>query len=426
MTNVNIHAEVFNSVYLPYLEDMSRVQIFYGGSSSGKSLFLAQRAVYDLMQGNRNYLICRQVGRTVRGSVAQEISKVILAWNVGGLFSINKTDGTVTCNNGYQAVFVGLDDVEKLKSITPAKGVFTDVWVEEATETSRDSIKQLFKRQRGGDEKTPKRLTLSFNPILQSHWIYQDYFATIAWADSTKQYTTPELSIFKTTYKDNHFLTSADIEGLENEKDKYYRDVYTLGNWGILGNVIFTNWRVEDLSQMTAQFTNHRNGLDFGFSSDPAALWISHYDAKKKIIYLYDELYERGLTNDTLSLRIREKIGDQPVTCDSAEPKSIQELRERRVRAQAAQKGKDSVNYGIQWFQQQTIIIDAKCVNAKNEVSTYHWKEDSSGNAIRQPVDKNNHLIDAGRYALESDMNMGASISIKASAGNYLYSGKES
>jgi phage terminase large subunit len=383
---------------------MSRVQIIFGGSSSGKSLFLAQRVVWDLLNGGRNYLVCREVGRTVRGSVAQEIGKVISTWGLSQLFSINKTDGTITCHNGYQVIFTGLDDVEKLKSITPAKGVITDVWVEEATEAEPDAIKQLMKRQRGGDEKTPKRLTLSFNPILQSHWIYQHYFASIAWADDQKEYHSPELSILKTTYKDNAFLTAEDVKDLENETDSYYYNVYTLGNWGILGDVIFTNWHVIDMSQMQAQFTNPRHGLDFGFSSDPAAGWFAHYDREKKSIYIYDELYERGLTNDTLASRLKEKISIAPIACDSAEPKSIQELCNYGVNAYPAKKGKDSVNFGIQWMQQQTLYIDAKCVNAKREISTAHWKKDKNGNVLRIPNDKDNHLLDAGRYAHEGDM----------------------
>jgi len=212
------------------------------------------------------------------------------------------------------------------------------------------------------------------------------------------------LSIQKTIYKDNRFLTTQDHKDLENETDKYRYNVYTLGNWGILGHVIFTNWRVEDLSGMQAQFTNHRNGLDFGFSADPAALWVAHYDAKHKRIYVFDELYERGLTNDLLAVEVKNRIGGDYVVCDSAEPKSIAELQQYGVSALAAVKGKDSVLFGIQWLQQQEIIIDAKCVNAKNEISTFHWQEDANGNAIRKPVEKNDHLIAAGRYAHEGDM----------------------
>ncbi len=401
---VEITPDVFNPAFLPHLNNLARTQIFYGGSGSGKSVFLAQRCVYDLMRGGRNYLITRQVGRTLRGSVFTEIVKVIAEWGVDGLFSVNKSDMLITCQNGYQIIFAGLDDAEKLKSLTPLKGAITDIWIEEATETERATIKQLYKRQRGGDADTAKRLMLSFNPIIKSHWIYEDYFSRIAWADDQTTYTGDDLTILKTWYIHNRFLTPDDVRDLENETDPYYRDVYTLGNWGVLGNVIFTNWKVQDLSGMHDQFTNRRHGLDFGFSSDPAALPCTHYDRKRKTIYIYNELYERGLTNDILAEEVIKLIGSDPVRCDSAEPKSIAELQRRGVRAYGARKGKDSVIYGIQWLQQQTIIIDTKCVNTRNEFSQYKWKEDAAGNAIRQPVDHNNHIIDALRYAYENDM----------------------
>lgn len=403
---VSISKKVFNEVYIPFLDDYSRTQIIFGGSSSGKSKFIVgQRVVYRLLKGDHNFLICRQTKTSIRGSVSTEIQRVIEEWNMTSLFHINKTDGTVTCKNGYQAVFAGLDDVEKLKSLTFKKGALTDVIVEEATETEKNSIKQLMKRQRGKTTRdTKKTITLLFNPILQTHWIYTEYFEKLAWADDQKEYHSDRLSILKTTYKDNRFLEQTEIDDLENESDKYHYNVYTLGNWGILGHVIFTNWRVEDLSGMQNQFTNHRAGLDFGFSSDPAAMWIAHYDAKNKRIYVYDELYQRGLTNDVLAQEIKDRIGSNYVVCDSAEPKSIAELKQHGVYASDAAKGKDSVLHGIQWLQQQEIIIDKNCVNLKNEISTYHWQEDAGGNAIRKPSEKNNHLIDAGRYAHEQDM----------------------
>ena len=335
--------------------------------------------------------------------MAQEIQKVILTWNVGSLFQINKTDGTITSTNGYQCVFSGLDDVEKLKSITPAKGVFTDAFCEEATEMELASVAQILKRQRGGSESVPKRLSMSFNPILRTHWIYETYFKNIAWADDQKEYRTDDISILKTTYKDNRFLTRQDIARLENETDKYRYDVYTLGNWGVLGNVIFTTWRVEDLSQILDQFTNHHHGGDFGYSSDPAAIICTHYAQAHKTIYIYDELYQTDLTNDLLAQEAIRMVGQTPIVWDSAEPKSIAELGQHGVSAYPASKGKDSVLHDIQWLQQQTIIIDSKCINTRNEFQGYKWKEDKGGNPMPVPVDKDNHLIDALRYAYESE-----------------------
>lgn len=393
-----------NDVYIPHLDNYARTQIFYGGSSSGKSWFLAQRCVLDVLAGGRNYLVCRQVARTIRSSVFQQVERVIREVGLLDYFTINKSDALITCKNGYQVIFAGLDDTEKIKSIVPAVGVITDIWIEEATETDSRSVKDLYKRQRGGDESIAKRMTLSFNPILQTHWIYEEHFKSIAWADEQTEYGTGDLSILKTTYKDNRFLTTQDIHDLENEQDKYYRDVYTLGNWGVLGNVIFTNWEVRDLSGMLDQFTNTRNGLDFGFSSHPAALSRSHYDKTRKTIYIFSELYSTGLTNDMLAEEVRKIIGNEYVVCDSAEPKSITELQQHGVSALAAKKGKDSVNFGIDWLQQQKIVIDKSCISTKNEFQSYKWKEDKNGVAMRVPVDANNHVIDALRYAYEGDM----------------------
>ena len=408
MTSINLHTEVFNPVYIPHLTNNSRVQIFYGGSGSGKSVFIAQRAVYDVLNdkenGGRNYLVCRAIAKDSRRSTFVEIQKVITAWKLHDLFTVNKTDLTITCNNGYQILFTGLDDLQKLKSVVPAKGAITDVWVEEATQVQREDIKELTKRQRGGREETPKRLTMSFNPIYKTHWLYLDYFGSVAWADNQNEHRDDHLSILKTWYIHNRFLTEADKADLESETDEYYYAVYTLGNWGVLGDVIFKNWRTEDLGGMSHLFVNWRGGLDFGFSSDPAALTVTHYDRAKRTIYVYGEEYARGLTNDELAELIKPTVERRLVVCDSAEPKSIAELQKFGINAVGAKKGKDSVNFGIQWLQQQTIVVDSKLLNTRTELEIYHWKKDKDGNAIRQPVDKNDHLISALRYAYEDDM----------------------
>jgi phage terminase large subunit len=391
-----------NTAYDPYIDaDTPRTQIYFGGSSSGKSVFLAQRAVFDVIRGKRNYLVVRNVARTTRASVFNEITKAIQGAGLTDKFSINKSDLVITCANGCQILFAGLDDVEKIKSITPAKGVLTDIWVEEATETDRDDIKQLDKRLRGRAE-VKKRLTLSFNPILQTHWIYEEYFG--GWQDGGWQYSDDDKLILKTIYKHNSFLEPDDIHALENETDPYFRDVYTLGNWGVLGAVIFKNWRVEDLSEQRQTFATFKNGLDFGYGGHPAALVHTAHDKKRNTIYILDEIYAHELTNDILAEQVKAVIDKQVVVCDSAEPKSIQELRNFGVTARGAKKGKDSVNFGIQWLQRQEIVIDIRCQNTKNEFLKYKWKEDAKGNVLPVPVDRDNHIIDALRYAYEDEM----------------------
>lgn len=401
--NVKIDQRVFNDAYVPHFNNTARTQIFYGGASSGKSVFVAQRLVYDILNGGRNYLVCRAVGRDSRRSTWVEVNKVIRKWGVSHLFEANKSELVLTCANGYQVIFTGLDDTEKLKSITPKRGAITDIWVEEATQTTQSAITQLRKRQRGGDEGTPKRLTLTFNPIYQTHWIYDQFFKPVGWGVDTTEYTADDLTILKTWYVHNKFLTAGDIYDLENEPDEYYRDVYTYGNWGVLGDSIFTNWKVEPCKHTADSLPNYF-GLDFGYASDPAALACVAYDAQNKTIYIYDEAYERGLTNDKLAALVLEPVGTSYVTTDSSEPKSIEELRMHGVSAVGAKKGKDSVWFGIQWLKQHTIVIDPSCVNAQNEFRIYQWKKDREGNSLPVPVDKFNHLIDALRYALESLM----------------------
>jgi phage terminase large subunit len=417
MADINIDAQ-FNDIYIPHLNNYARTQIFYGGAGSGKSVFLAQRCVYDVLQGGRNYLVCRAVGRYIKKSVWMEVKRVISAWGLEELFIDRIVDGIIECSNGYQIIFTGLDDPEKLKSIVPAKGAITDVWVEEATEISKQVLTNLRKRQRGGDD-VPKRLTMSFNPILQSHWIFKEYF--MGWASEQTEYNSDDLTILKTWYEHNRFLTTGDVEDLLSETDKYYFEVYTLGNWGVLGNVIFTNWKVQDLSGMQDQFTNRRNGLDFGYSADPAAASCTHYDKMRKRIYIFDELYETGLTNDVLAELLKPMIGKERIVCDSAEPKSIAELRQHGINAVGAKKGKDSVLHGIQWLQQQEIIIDVKCINTQNEFQQYKWKEGRDGIPVSppRPVGTGDHIIDGLRYAYEDDMTARMKIQTKAKITSY-------
>ena len=405
--DVKLKREIFNSVYLPYLTDQTRVQIFFGGASSGKSVFIVgQRTVYDLLQGNRNYLIIRNVARTSRSSTFNEVQKVITTWGVQDYFKINKSDMVITCANGYQALFGGLDDVEKLKSITPAKGVLTDVVIEEATETREFDVKQLNKRLRG-KAKVIKRLVMLFNPIIRSHWIFKTFFSG-KFYDDDRDYRDEHLSILKTTYKDNNFLEADDIYALENEKDEYFYSVYTLGHWGTLGDVIFNNWRVDDLTPEIPHFDNIRNGLDFGFANDPMAYNRTHYDRARKKLYVFEELHEYGYTNPQIADALRPIIGKEQVVCDSAEPKSIQELLNLGINAVGAQKGKDSINHGIQWLKQNEIIIDRRCQETINECQLYQWKKNKDGETLNVPVDKYNHHIDNLRYQYENEALQGS------------------
>lgn len=390
-----------NDIYVDYLEAKQYTQIFFGGSSSGKSYFLAQRTVMDNMNGY-NYLICRNVGNTIKKSVFNEVWKAICNYQLAMFYDRNKTELTITNRrNNKQILFSGLDDEEKLKSITPIDGVLERIWIEEATEIKRSAYLQLKKRLRGRTDKH-KGIIISFNPVLKTHWIYKEFFVG-CWDEEKNVYEDKNKLILKTTYKDNKFLTEDDIYQLENETDEYFYNVYTLGNWGILGNVIFKNWTTADLSEMAKSFDAIDNGLDFGFTN-PNALVRVHVSEKSKTIYVFDTLCKRGQTYNSLITDLKQKLGTQIVTCDNEDSRGLYMLQQGGIRAIAAKKGADSVISGIIWLQGYKLVIDVQQQEFINEIQQYHWQEDKEGNVIEKPVKKNDHLMDALRYAVEARM----------------------
>lgn len=396
--------ELMNPAYADRLTDTRPVQIFFGGASSGKSYgILGQRVVRDMLAGQRNYLICRKTARTIRNSCYNEIKKCISRMDLDDQFTVSKSDMIITHKaSGRQVLFAGLDDVEKVKSITPAVGVLTDILVEESTEIEYADYKQLEKRLRGGDE-TPKRVTLLFNPVLQEHWIYKEFFAG-KFDEERGQYFDDNLCIVRTTYKDNRFLTTDDIAKLENETDKYYYDVYTLGHWGVLGKLIFTNWEVKDLAEEAKAEAKPRNGLDFGFFPDPNAYVRCGYNKRKGEVYVYRTEGANYQDNQELADMLRPIVKHETVTCDN-DKLNIHELNNFGIRAIPANKGSGSVEFGIKFLRRMKhIYIDPSCVDLILEMKMYKYKEDRNGNILPEPVDKDNHWIDALRYAMEEYM----------------------
>ena len=227
--DIKLSKKVFNEVYLPYLDNTDRYLLFYGGGSSGKSFYIAQRYVYKLLKPTKcNLLIVRQTGDTNRRSTFPLLKQVLSAWNLSEYFKVNESDMRIKCKlSGNEVAFAGLDDVEKIKSITFENGELTDIWIEEATECQEADINQLKVRLRGG--KSKKQMVLSFNPINIQHWIKRHFIdsglATVCFS----------------TYKDNKFLTDDDRKALEalKDTDEYTYNVYCLGEWGIIGKTVF-------------------------------------------------------------------------------------------------------------------------------------------------------------------------------------------
>ncbi len=405
-----------NEAYAPYLDLDSSIQIFFGGGSSGKSHFaLSQRVLYQLFNG-KNHLIVRKVKDTLRDSVFNQIKKAIndLSPALQKQFKILENTMTITCKkNKKQIVFKGLDDVNKLKSITPLNGNFDYIIIEEATEITENDLTQLRIRLRGKDLKKEtedkKIIVLLLNPILKTHWIFTKFFTN--WIDGQNIYHTPELFILKTTYKDNAFLTEDDVTQLLSIEDEYHKKVYVEGEWGTLSEVIFKNWRVEDLASFIPIFDNIRNGVDFGYTPSPFAFARCHLDTKRKKLYIFKSFYLYGVQNEEAARRVKEIIRNERLICDSEAPKDIDDFKIKGINAVGAKKGPGSVEFSIKWLQGYEIIIDISCQDAINEFTLLRRAKDKHGNTLEKIVGKR-HIIDAVRYSLEDDMNIGCAVAI--------------
>jgi phage terminase large subunit len=322
---------------------------------------------------------------------------------LSSLFKINKTDMSITVKStGYMIIFKGLDDIEKIKSLTFPKGILTDIIIEEASEITQPDFNQLNARLRGyktGSQKNiPFQVTLLLNPIINTHWIKQEFI------DKKTYQKAFSVNILKTTYRDNKFIDKdyeAVLEGYKDIDYEFYR-VYCLGEWGSYGDLIFTNWTFAICPYKESDFDAIYVGQDFGFVHPQV---ISKIGFKDGIMYSYNELCAFEKTNKEIIELNKEfdvlHLGEA-VRCDSAEPSKIKEWTQHGYGAIPAIKGKDSVTRGIDFVKSQNWIIDdTKCPRLAQEVQIYHRKEDKDGNKTEDPVDLMDDAIKSHLYGLE-------------------------
>lgn len=252
-----------------------------------------------------------------------------------------------------------------------------------------------------------KQITLTFNPWSDKIWIKKRFF------DCEPD---PDILAKTTNYMCNEWLDDADFrmfERMKKNNPKRYR-VAGLGDWGIIEGLIYENWEER---YFTNEFIRNKKGkwiygLDFGYSNDPTAVFIGFIDLDNKELYVVDEIYKKNLSNELIYKELcRKELYDCKIVADSAEPKSIDRLRELGIRGiKGARKGKDSINNGIDFIQDFRIFIHPRCVNFLTEISTYVWDTDKDGKILNKPVDDYNHLMDAMRYAV-ADVAKGDSFS---------------
>lgn len=375
--------KLFNDLIFKLQKSKTRFIINYGGAGSGKSYTQTQHEIIKCLQKKEKLLVIRKVNTTIKDSVISLFTTILNNWGLSEIYSENKTLQYIQFLNGSQILFKGMDDPEKIKSIA---GI-TRVWIEEASELTKDDFMQLNLRLRGRDD---LQMTLTFNPIDEEHWIKKHFFDNPEILERT--------TVIKTTYQDNKFIDEAYKKELESYQyiDKNYYKIYALGEWGgITEGRVFSIWEQIDTFPEIDGFWY---GLDFGFSNDPTAI-VKTIEFKDRI-YLDEVLYRKGLTNSEIASYLFESgYKNEPVICDSAEPKSIVELQLLGINAIGADKKPGSIMAGIDFLKRKKILVTSKSTNIIKENRYYQWKQDKDGKFINQPKDWLNHSIDAIRYA---------------------------
>jgi phage terminase large subunit len=291
-------------------------------------------------------------------------------------------------------LFKGLDDPEKIKSI---EGI-TDIVVEEASELTEDDFDQLNLRLRANCGML--QIYLMFNPVSKANWVYKRFF---------ENGTPEDTVIIHTTYKDNPYLPQEYINSLlrlERTNPAYFK-IYVLGAFATLDKLVFPVKRVKLISSEEIEGLPFWIGMDFGYTNDPTAITWGYLDQINKVLYITGEYDKTGMTNDVIATTITDLgFAKERIVADSAEPKSIAELRRLGInRITPAVKGPDSVKNGIDRLQRYDIIIDERCVKTIEEFENYTWiKDKKTGEYINQPIDMFNHHIDSIRYGTQNVM----------------------
>ncbi len=395
--------QVVGKGYGTFWRFKGRYRVCKGSRASKKSTTTALWVITNMMAyPEANTLVIRKVYRTLKDSCFAQLKWAIHHLQVDGWWEVKESPLEMTyIPTGQKIFFRGLDDPQKITSMTAEHGTLCWCWIEEAYELSREDDFNILDESIRGGSGVFKQITLTFNPWNERSWLKRRFFDAPDSAD--------KLAV-TTNYLCNEWLDDADrkvFEKMKADNPRRYQ-VAGIGNWGIVEGLVYENWKEQEFS--LAEIRRRYDlvsafGLDFGYTNDPTALFAGFADLEQRKLFVWDELYEKGLSNREICGRIRNMgYGKESITADSAEPKSIDELKGFGLRVHAAKKGKDSVNAGIQFLQDFEIIVHPRCVNFLTEISNYTWDKDRFGRTLNVPVDDFNHLMDAMRYGMEKYM----------------------
>ena len=366
-----------NVVFEHLLDSESKIVIEQGGTRSGKTYNILLYIIFHYCQVNKGktITICRKTFPALRASVMRDFLDILKQHDKYDEELHNKSNSEYELS-GNLVEFISLDQPQKVRGRKRNL-----LFINEANELDFEDWQQLVFR-------TEDKIILDYNPSDEYHWIY----------DKVKD--RDDADFYITTYLDNPFLEpsiKAEIERLKDTDEQYWQ-IYGLGQKGISKATIF-NFTETNVIPEDAEFVSY--GADAGYTNDPTTL-VSVYK-KDYNLYIKEHLYQTQMTTVDIHNKWKQiGITREPIYFDSAEPRLIEELRRMGWNVRPSIKGADSVNAGIDLLKRFKIYIHKDSHNAIQEFRNYKWQEDKSGKLMNKPVDKNNHLIDATRYATYS------------------------
>lgn len=388
--NLNLKKSLFVPKFYPLLLDYShRWEVYMGSAGSAKSYFITQKLIVRACREKIKILVCRRTATTIRNTCFSLFKDILAKWQLTQFVKIRETDFNIKFPNDSEIIFIGLDEETKLLSLNNIGCIF----IEEAYEVPKPIVEQLNLRMRS--QNLNQQIILAFNPISKNSWLYG--FCEVE---------PPQSFIYiHSTYKDNPFLTPeyvAAIDELEQRNPAKFR-VYGLGQWGVdAEGLVITNWKIEEFEPMNLASLGleHRVGMDIGWI-DKTAILDTLYDRGNRRIYVFNEFYKSGCQLTEIAAAIEEmRIGKTKLFVDSAEPRSIQFLRNQGINAVACNKGKDSVKAGIMFLQDNEIIVSPNCKSFINELENFSYiKSKQTGEYTEETTHEYSHAIDACRYA---------------------------
>jgi phage terminase large subunit len=362
-----------NKVFKELEQSDKRIRVFQGGTRSGKTRNIVIWWIIKLMnEENKVLTVARESMVSLKNTVFRDFMEVL--WQMGIYNAADMNKGDMIYKIGSNIIeFRNLDDDQKVRG---AKRNY--LYINEANEVSHPIFKQLLFR-------TEELVVLDYNPSDEYHWIYDSVL------------TRDDCDFFKSTYLDNPFLPEEQIKEIERLKDidpNYWR-VYGLGERGMSEATIYKNWELTNMPEPEGEVFY---GLDFGFNDPNALLKVVICDG---FIWVKELLYQNQLTTPQLIEEIKKHDIKQTdkIFGDNSRPETIEEIYSARFNIHPCVKGPGSIKSGIDWIKRQKILITKDSLNLIKEIRSYKWKVDKNEKVLDDPVDYNNHLLDALRYA---------------------------